>query len=138
MEHAPEDFASEANPTGVGPYFGTTLDDGLDPSDMLHVYWADGKKLKIQQTYSWLCPPPTRKPIRVKVDGQPKFVHIVQYSKRGAKVLVQDIVRKESPKAQSPKAKVTQPYGHTTNLANFGNQRNPLRIIHITLYIIAL
>ena len=109
MEHEPEEFASEANPAGVGPYFGTTLNDGLDPSGMLHVYWADGKKMKIRQTYSWLCPHPG-KPIRVKVDGQPKLVHVVQYSsKRGAKVLVQDIMRKESPKAQSPKAKVTQP-----------------------------
>ena len=114
MEHEPEEFESEDNPAGVGPYFGTTLDDGLDPLGMLHVFWADGKTLKIRQTFSWLCPPPSKKPIRVKVGGQAKLIYVVEYTKRGVKVLLQDIHRKgqtakstspKSPKAKSPKAK---------------------------------
>ena len=94
MEHSPDEFKTPENPIGVGPYFGVTCDDGLDCMNKLLVHWCDKKTMKIPIVLSWLCPPVTKKtPVRVKDPDSGKVVqlHIVEYTKRGVKLLVQDV-----------------------------------------------
>ena len=125
MEHDPGEFKSSENPKGVGPYFGVTKDDGMDPSHKLYVRWCDKQTLQIEQIASWVCPPVNEKAaLRVKdpVTGNGALLWICEYSPRGVKVWIQGIEK------SIPRSKRSIPDGNLATLL-------PFIIIFIYLYL---
>jgi len=115
MEHYPEDFETETNPFGVGPFFGVTVTNNLGEK-MLQIRWCDGKTLKIDQVYTWLCPNVNEnKPLKGKFKhpetGAPIIVFVQGYTQFGVKLSVQEVVGKsaKSSKNNAGKRKKSPP-----------------------------
>ena len=113
MEHCVAQFAGANNPVGVGPFFGRCAKLGLRCTK-LSVVWCDKQRLAIKQTLTWLCPPVNEEEgLRVKDPdtGEYVLIYILEYFKRGVKLLVQKIVAeknksvtaKNSPAKSTPK-----------------------------------
>lgn len=116
MEHDPEQFQSEQNPLGVGPFFGIVQKDGVSTDAMLPVFWCDRKKMPIRQTLTWLCPPVNKeRGLRVKdpETGKTVTIYILGYTKRGVNLFVQAVPESKTQK----QAAKTKKKAHKNNSA---------------------